>query len=571
MTASRALGVTRIRAWSVLGLVFVAFATLAGRAVYLQYYQREFLQDQGDDRHERLVEIPAHRGMIVDRNGEPLAISTPVDSVWVDPRQVLRDRSGLDGVARLLDLDPEETAQRVEQRVGREFVYLHRHVAPALAQQVMDLDVMGVNLHREYRRYYPAGEVAGQLVGFTDIDDRGQEGVELAFEDYLRGRAGSKRVIRDRLGRVIEDVEQIRPPHAGHDLRLSLDRRIQFLAYRALKGAVSRHGARSGSLVVLDPRRGEVLAMVNQPAFNPNKLDARRPRLTRNRAVTDVFEPGSTVKPFTVAAALEAGLYRPQTLVDTAPGWFVVTGHTIRDMHDYGRITVAKVISKSSNVGASKMALDMGRESLWKMFSAVGLGVASGVGLPGESTGSLPDFRHWYPLDQATIAFGYGVSTTTLQLAQAYMVLATGGIQRPVSLVPVETPAQGRRVLSRRVTEEVRQMMEGVVSAEGTAPAAAVPGYRVAGKTGTVHKSIGGGYAKHRYVALFAGMVPASSPALVVVVVIDEPTRNGHYGGQVAAPAFAKVAEGALRILNIPPDATPILHRAGEGAPGGPA
>jgi cell division protein FtsI (penicillin-binding protein 3) len=541
----------------VLWTLFVALGALLTRAVYLQYYERAFLRDEGVARHQRVIQIPAHRGMIVDRNGEPLAISTPVDSVWANPREAMLARDALGEVAGLLQIQGDELYRKLAERVSREFVYLKRHVTPEVAKRVMVLKAPGINLQREYRRYYPMGEVVAQVTGFTNIDDRGQEGLELAFEDWLSGESGAKRVIKDRLGRVVEDVERLRAPRPGKVLRLSLDRRIQYLAYRELKAAVHRHGARSGSIVVLDPRRGEVLAMVNQPSFNPNNRAGLRPGRTRNRAVTDVFEPGSTIKPFTVAAALKSGRVTPQTLIPTSPGWYMVRGHTIQDLHDYGTLSVAKVISKSSNVGASKIALGMPAEALWEVFARVGFGEPTGSGFPGESAGVVTDFTRWRKVERATLAFGYGLSVTPLQLARAYAVLANDGLAPTVSFVVSDPPQTPRRVLPARVVRQVREMMQAVVSEQGTAPAAAVVGYRVAGKTGTVHKSTSGGYAQHRYVSVFAGMAPATHPELVVVVMINEPTRGGHYGGVVAAPVFSRVMSGALRLLDIPPDALP--------------
>jgi cell division protein FtsI (penicillin-binding protein 3) len=541
----------------VLWTLFVALSALLARAVYLQYYERAFLRDEGVARYQRVIQIPAHRGMVVDRNGEPLAISTPVDSVWANPREAMLARDALGVVAGLLQINADELYRMLAERASREFVYLKRHVDPEVAKRVMALKAPGINLQREYRRYYPMGEVAAQVIGFTGIDDQGQEGLELAFDDWLSGQSGAKRVIKDRLGRVVEDVERLRAPRPGKLLRLSLDRRIQYLAYRELKAAVHRHGARSGSIVVLDARRGEVLAMVNQPSFNPNNRAGLRPARTRNRAVTDVFEPGSTVKPFTVAAALKSGTVTPHTLISTSPGWYMVRGHTIQDVHDYGTLSVAKVISKSSNVGASKIALGMPAEALWEAFARVGFGALTGSGFPGESPGVVTDFTHWRKVERATLSFGYGLSVTPLQLARAYAVLANDGLAPTVSFVVSDPPQTVRRVLPEHVVRQVREMMEAVVSDQGTAPAAAVAGYRVAGKTGTVYKSTSGGYAQHRYVSVFAGMAPAAQPELVVVVMVNEPTRGGHYGGVVAAPVFSRVMSGALRLLDITPDALP--------------
>jgi cell division protein FtsI (penicillin-binding protein 3) len=461
----------------------------------------------------------------------------------------------------LLDRKLDDLRQSLARRSDRSFVYLERQVPPHLAEQlsrtVRDHEIHGVGLQREYRRYYPGGEVFGHVVGFTDVDDRGIEGLELAYDQWLQGTSGRKRVIRDGHARVVKNVESISEPEAGKNLVLSIDRRLQFLAYRELKAAVKQHRAKSGSIVILDVVTGEVLTMVNQPAYNPNgSKQGRRGRL-RNRAVTDVFEPGSTMKPFTVAAALESGRYHPRTRIDTTPGTMKVGRHQVRDNRNYGLIDVATVLRKSSNVGASKIALDMPRADLWRFFSRLGFGESTGSGFPGEADGQLTPYQRWASIDHATLSFGYGLSATPLQLARAYAVLATGGIRRPVSLLRLEGVPEGERVMSARAARAVLAMMEAVVSKEGTAPDAAVPGYRVAGKTGTIKKSISGGYAEDRYVAVFAGTAPASAPRLVAVVMLDEPGTDKYYGGQVAAPVFSKVMAGALRLMNITPDGLP--------------
>lgn len=546
----------------ILGLFAFGMLVLLARAFDLQVLKRDFLQGEGDARHQRVVAIPAHRGMITDRNGEPLAISTPVDSVWANPQETALAREQLPRLARLLGLDLDELQRRLAERADREFVYLQRHINPDLAREVMALGVPGVSLQREYRRYYPMGEVAAHVLGFTNIDDRGQEGLELAYDSWLSGQPGAKRVIRDRLGRVVEDVEQLRAPRPGKSLRLSLDRRVQYLAYRELKAAVQAHAARSGSVVVLDAATGEILAMVNQPAYNPNTRKGLRGELYRNRAVTDVFEPGSTIKPFTIAAALEAGRYDPSSLIDTAPGFYRVGGHTIRDARNYGTIDLGTVIMKSSNVGASKIALSLEPERLWSIFSRVGFGQVTASGFPGEAAGVLTDPRRWRELERATLAFGYGLSVTPLQLAQAYAVLAADGLHHPTRFVAEADAPPAERVMSASTARQVRAMLEGVVSPGGTGRRAAVAGYRVAGKTGTVRKVGAGGYTEDRYVAVFAGMAPASHPRLVTVVMINEPRTGGYYGGEVAAPVFSRVMSGALRLLDIPPDA--IDRRPGQ-------
>ncbi len=545
----------------VMGAVGCAMALLAFRGVDLQVLNKDFLQQQGTARHLRVVSIVAHRGSILDRDGEPLAVSTPVDSVWVEPKEFMRAKSRWGELARVLEMDRKQLEKMLAGREHRGFVYIKRRIAPSLAERVMALEIPGVSLQREYRRYYPAGEVTGHLLGFTDVDDVGLEGIELAYDNWLRGTPGSKRVIKDRLGHIVEDVEQIRRPRPGRDLRLTIDRRIQYLAYRELLAAVKRHKARAGSVVVLDARTAEVLAMVNQPAFNPNNRQDLRGERYRNRAVADMFEPGSTLKPFTIAAALQSGHYRPDSLIDTAPGYYRVGGHTVRDNRNYGLIDVSTVIQKSSNVGASKIALSLSPETIWQAFHRVGFGEPTSADFPGESSGVFTDYDGWSELERATLSFGYGVAVTALQLARAYTVLAGDGRLRPVSVVMNEQgalPESGPPVFSRQVVQQVRHMMERVVSPEGTALKAGVPGYRVAGKTGTVRKSIAGGYAEDRYLALFAGMAPASDPRLVMVVVIDEPRAGEFYGGEVAAPVFARVMAGALRLLAVPPDGLPL-------------
>lgn len=556
MRKNRAPQFHRGRRHLVLLTLFASLLLLVGRDVDLQVLRKDFLQDQGDARYLRVVKIAANRGMITDRNGEPLAISTPVDSVWANPQDAVQATPRqLRGLGRLLDVDTDYLRQRLGNRPGREFVYIKRDVDPSTARQVMKLGVPGVSLQREYRRYYPAGEVAAHIIGFTNVDDKGQEGMELAYDKWLRGTPGSKRVIKDRLGRIVEDVDSIRKPVPGHRLALSIDRRVQYLAYRELKAGVQRYRARSGSAVVLDAATGEILAMVNQPSYNPNsRSDLQRRSHMRNRAVTDVFEPGSTVKAFTIAAALQSGAYTPHTMINTTPGTFRVGHDTIHDSRNFGLIDVSTVIKKSSNVGASKIALSMEPKTLWGMFSHVGFGRATGSGFPGEVDGHLGDYWHWNAVEQATMSFGYGVSVTPLQLARAYTIFADGGRLEPVSFVRVDQAPPAQPVISRGVADEVRTMLESVVSDGGTGTAARIPGYRVAGKTGTVHKSTEGGYAEDRYMAIFVGMVPASHPRLVGVVVVNEPSGDAYYGGQVAAPIFSRIMGGAVRLMDIPPD-----------------
>ncbi len=547
----------RGRHYFVLGLLGLAAAGMLTRATYLQLIHDEFLREQGNARHARIVQVPAHRGMIVDRNGEPLAVSSPVGSIWADPTALLEDRARLGELAGVLALDPVELTGRVERMAaaGRRFLYLRRHLEPNRAQAIKDLDINGVYLQREYRRYYPDAEVSAHLIGFNDIDDRGQEGLELAFDAILRGEPGQKRVMRDLRGRTVEELENLRDPRPGTELVLSLDRSIQYYAYRALKATVQEYSAEGGTVVVLDPHSGEILALANQPAGNPNDSNHRRSALLRNRAVTDVFEPGSTLKPFTVAAALESRLVAPHTLIDTRPGTLRVGRRTVRDIRNFGPLDVTGVLTKSSNVGVTKIARLMPPSQLWQLYHDLGFGTPTGIEMRGEQRGMLDHPRGWSEFVYATRAFGYGVSVNALQLAQAYAVLATDGVRPPLTLLKRdELPANPPRVLSARTAEQVRLMLETVVAPGGTARRAAVPGYRVAGKTGTVHKVIAGGYARDRYLSLFAGLAPVSRPELVIVVMIDEPKGKQYYGGLVAAPVFGEVMRHALRLRGVLPD-----------------
>jgi len=534
---------------------FVALAVLlAGRAVKLQFVDQAFFARQGDARQMRVVEIAAHRGSITDRRGEPLAVSSPVDSVWVNPSELRNSPEDIPRLAAALGLDADWVMRVVSSQPDREFLYLRRHMSPAKAQAVMQLGIRGVHLQREYRRFYPAGEVAGHLLGFTNIDDSGQEGLELAYDHWLAGVHGKKRVRRDRLGNVIEDVESISEPQPGRDLRLSIDLRIQYLAYRELKRAIQSHQAKSGSMVILDVRSGEVLAMVNQPSFNPNDRSQLAAENYRNRATNDIFEPGSSIKPLIVAAALSSGRFDVDSVIDTGPGWFTVGAKTIEDRNNLGRINLETLLLRSSNVGASKIALALDPEQLWGELRRFGLGEVSATGFPGESAGVLTEPGLWRPIGQATLAYGYGLSVTPLQLAHAYTVLGAEGRSVPVSLLALDRPAQSRPAIDADVARTVLAMMGPVVSPEGTAPKAAIPGYQVAGKTGTARKFTAGGYHADRYLSVFAGIAPASAPRLAAVVLIDEPSAGVYYGGEVAAPVFSRVVGDALRILGIPPD-----------------
>ncbi len=545
------------RQW-VLGIFVLIIGVLLCRAVYLQVINANFLQSQGNARHLRTLSIAAHRGMLMDRNGEPLAISTPVESVWVNPAQFVTARQKWAMLTKLLDIKTSELEALLAKRMHREFVYLKRHISPSLASKVQALKLPGVFLQREYRRYYPSGEVSAHVLGFTNVDDHGQEGLELALNNFLMGMPGAKRVIQNQTGQVIALVKSLRIPRSGQNIRLSIDRRLQYLAYRELKAAVLRSRARAGAAIILEVHTGEVLAMVNQPAFNPNNRRELLSERYRSRAVTDVFEPGSTIKPFTIAAALESGKYAPSSRVNTHPGFLRLGKYTVRDSRNYGVISLATVIKKSSNVGASKIALSLKPKRLWQTLMQVGLGRISGCGFPGEVAGHLPYFSEWHTARRASISFGYGVSVTLLQLARAYAALGNEGILPPVHFIRVNeektAKEQGERVMQAKTARQVVHMLKAVVKPGGTGSLAQISRFSVAGKTGTVRKVVAGKYSDSDYLALFAGIVPASAPRLVMVVLIDEPRADSYYGGKVAAPVFAKVMSGALRLLNIPPD-----------------
>jgi cell division protein FtsI (penicillin-binding protein 3) len=550
----------RWRSSAILGLVLLGAAGLVARAVELQLLDHGFLASQGDARSMRVVKIAAHRGAITDRNGEPLAVSTPVDSVWVNPQEINDNIDQLPKLAKALKEDQQSLARRITSNLDREFLYLVRHMPPEQAAHVRALGIPGVYLLREYRRYYPAGEVAGHVVGFTTIDDRGQEGLELGFDQLLNGEDGAKRVIQDMFGRYVENVESIRSPRPGRDLVTSIDLRIQYLAYRELKSAMQEYRARAGSVIVIDVDTGEVLAMVNQPSYNPNDREQLKPALYRNRAATDIFEPGSSVKPFVIAAALASGQYRPDSVVDTSPGFMKVGNKVEEDEHNLGVIDLATILAKSSNVGMAKVALSLQPKQIWDTLTALGLGQVTGSSFPGESAGMLSNYAHWRPIGIATLSHGYSLSVTPLQLAHAYATIGAGGLKRPISFERVSGPVPGEQVIDPKVAHEMVQLMEQVVEKGGTATRAALIGYRVSGKTGTAFKSIPGGYSTDRIMAVFAGLVPASHPKLATVVVIDEPSRDVEeggtlaQGGTVAAPVFASVMSGALRLMDVPPD-----------------
>ena len=543
---------------SLVMLFFSLVATsLLARAVHLQVLDKEFLNQQADTRHLRTEKISAHRGAITDRNGEPLAISTPVDSIWANPNELAPAVDRVPALAGILGVNADDLIRRVTRSMDKEFIYLKRHVAPEKAAEVLAMQLPGINVQREYRRYYPAGEVAGHLVGFTNIDDAGQEGLELAFNHWLAGESGAKRVLKDRLGRSVENVESIQPPRHGKDLRTSIDLRIQYLAYRALKSAMRAHDAESGSIVILDVHSGETLAIVNQPSYNPNNRAQFAADRYRNRAITDIFEPGSSIKPLVVAAALESGQYRPSSIVDTSPGFVTVGPKKIEDRRNLGRISLTTVLARSSNVGVTKLAMSLPADELWSTMTNLGFGALTASGFPGESAGLLAPYEHWKEINQATLGYGYGISVTPLQLAQAYAALGSGGQVHPVSLVALDQPGEGEQVIGVDTANAVKRMLEEVVRPGGTGTKASVPGYRIAGKTGTAWKSGVGGYSQDEYFSIFAGLAPASDPRLAAVVVIDEPSGELYYGSDVAAPVFAEVMAEALRLLAIPPDALP--------------
>jgi cell division protein FtsI (penicillin-binding protein 3) len=545
----------RWRAFLLIALLVCCAVALVYRAVNLTLVDHSFLAKEGDARFSRVVQIAAHRGAITDRYGEPLAISTPVDSIWVNPKELALAPDQIPRLAAALKLDRQELARRITSNLDREFLYLARHREPAEAQRIKALGIPGVYLSREYRRYYPSGEVTGHILGFTNVDDAGQEGLELAFDHWLAGENGAKRVIQDRYGRIVQNVESIRPARPGRDLVLSIDLRIQYLAYRELKAAIRDQRASAGSVVVLDVTTGEVLAMVNQPAFNPNDRDHVTPSMYRNRAETDMFEPGSSMKPFFVVAGITAGKYDERSIIDTSPGFIKVGAKTFEDEHDLGAVNIATILAKSSNVGMAHIALSLSPEHIWNTLTRLGFGQVTTSGFPGESAGLLPPYSLWRPIGIATMSHGYGLSVTPLQLAHAYATIGARGIARPISFVRVDSPPAGQRVIDEHACQVLTNMLEAVVVAEGaTGHRAAIPGYQVAGKTGTAWKAVGGGYSQDHFYAVFGGIAPATHPRLAALVVLNDPSAGEHQGGQVSAPVFSAVVGGALRLLAVAPD-----------------
>ncbi|MCM2131050.1 peptidoglycan D,D-transpeptidase FtsI family protein [Larsenimonas rhizosphaerae] len=537
-------------------LILMALVVLAGRIVYLQVVDQPFLKGQGDARTLRVETIDAHRGMITDRDGEPLAVSTPVVTLWANPQELPTDKATLTQLAQALGERPADFISRVDNYRNKSFMYLKRQVTPEPAQSVLDLQITGVYGQHEYKRYYPTGEVMAQLLGVTNIDDKGQEGLELAYNDYLTGTPGKRRVLKDRKGRLVRDLHLIRDAEPGGNMQLSINLRLQYMAYRELKAAVAEHHADAGTLVMIDARNGEVLAMANAPSFNPNNRANLDPAGLRNRAITDAFEPGSVMKPLAMCAGLASGKFTPDTVIDTSPGWMVLDHrYTIKDSLDFGKLTMTGIITKSSNIGMTHMALALPDAAVWNMYNAMGLGQPpEQINFPGEGDGSLPSPFSWSKAKRATLAYGYGLSASALQIAAAYTAITNDGERIPATLFKRRDPVKGKQVVSAKIAHQVLKMMETVVEPGGSGHRAAVNGYRVAGKTGTVRKVGAEGYQRKAYRANFVGIAPASNPRIITMISIDNPKGKEFYGGQVAAPIFARVAGKALRLLDVPPD-----------------
>ena len=546
------------------GLLLAGLTVVAGRAFYLQGLNTDYLQGKGDAVANRNLTLPAHRGQVTDRHGQLLAISTPVESLWARGADVNLSADQQAHLARVLDITPAALTKILSRKTRGEFA-VRRPVTPEQALKIAAMGLPGLSLRREYRRYYPAGAVTAQVVGFTNVDDKGQEGVERAYQDWLAGRAGERQILRDRHGNTIRDLVPVKSAQMGGNLTLSIDLRIQYLAYRELAAAIAKNKAKGGSIVVLDAKTGEILALANEPVFNPNNRQNYRPDLMRNRAVIDTFEPGSTIKPFVAAAVLERGLFRPDSVIETAS--FRVGPKMVHDEHRHDHLTVTEIIQKSSNIGAAKMALTLTPQQHWEVLHRAGFGELPGSGFPGETAGRLRDPSTWKPVEQATMAYGYGLSVSLLQLTRAYMAFANDGEVMPLSFLKRE-PQEivGERVFSANVAREVRTMMEAVTQEGGTGTLTRVPGYRVAGKTGTAHKLVNGHYAPDLYLASFVGMAPASNPRLIIGVTIDEPTGDAYYGGSVAGPVFAQVMAACLRLLGLPPDAPETETKMTENA-----
>ncbi|WP_299313229.1 penicillin-binding protein 2 [uncultured Halomonas sp.] len=537
-----------------LAIVLLGLGLLVGRVVILHVVDRPFLQGQGDARTLRTDPIPAHRGMISDRNGEPLAISTPVVTLWANPQDVPEDPIQRLQLARALGMELDDLDARLARFASREFMFLRRQLTPEAAQRVLDLRIPGVYRQDEYKRYYPAGEVTAQLLGVTNVDDVGQEGLELAYQFYLAGEPGQRRVLKDRRGRLVRDLEVLREARPGGELTLSIDQRLQYMAYRELKAAVAEHNADGGVVVMMDARTGEVLAMANQPSYNPNNRAGLDPRGLRNQAIVDVFEPGSVMKPLAMAAIMESGEFPRDVVVDTSPGWMRIDRFTIRDIRNYGKLDLAGILEKSSNIGMSRLVLELDDPLVPDLYRRLGLGQSPETGFPGESTGTLPAPVRWSRSQWAALSYGYGLSTSALQLASAYTAIANGGERLPPSLLKLPEAPPGEPVIDRGVAHDLLRIMEESVQPTTGARRAMVPGYRVAGKSGTVRKTGAGGYVRDAYRSLFAGIAPVSDPRIVTVVMIDHPRGDSYFGGAVAAPVFSRVVGSALRLLDVPPD-----------------
>lgn len=552
----------------IIGFLFLLVLLLLGRIADHQVFMNHaFLEKQGNARTVRTESIPAIRGMITDRNGEPLAVSTPVVTLWANPKVLGQDAESWSAVGRAMEWSEQELREKIAQYGNKDFMYLRRHLSPDEAEKILEKNIDGVYGLREYKRFYPAGEVAAHLVGFTNIDDKGQEGIELAYDEALTGKEGKRRIVKDLKGRIVKDLGLQQPEQQGVDIALSIDMRVQYFAHTILKQIVTDFDAQGGSAVVIDVETGEVLAMVNSPSFNPNNRTGIKPQQMRNRAMVDVFEPGSTMKPLTMSAALESGKWRPEMVIDTNPGSINIQGKVLKDHNNYGLIDLTKVIAKSSQVGTVKIAMSLEPNAVRNMFHRFGLGQATGSGFPGESVGVLPSYQRWRDLDRATLAFGHGVSVTTLQLAQAYSVFASHGVRRQVSLLRQEELKSGEQVVPEAVIRQIVPMMEAVTQPGGTGTRARVAGFRVAGKTGTVHKLDAGGYSADRYVAMFAGIAPVSNPRYAMAVMIDEPSAGKYYGGEVAAPVFGQLMQGVLQLMGVVPDDIPLLAPASPQLP----
>jgi len=551
-----ALLTTKLSAWRsrfVLGMLALAFAALGLRAFWLQAWSTEFLQKQGASRYERALEIPANRGKIVDRSGAMLASSLPAKAIWADPEDVDAPREKLNELAKLLSMDRRELDRKLAE--DKNYVYLKRQVDADVAARVAALNIRGINQRNEYKRHYPEGETVAHIVGFTNVEDVGQEGFELAQQQRLAGKPGARRVIKDNLGRFIEQIGSGREPQDGADLTLSIDTRIQFLAFNALRDAVREHRAKAGAVVVVDVRTGEVLALSNWPTYDPNNRGQLTGAQLRNRVITDTFEPGSTMKPFAIAMGLDAGKVKPGTVIETAPGKLTIGTATIGDAHPHGALTVEQVLQKSSNVGTVKIALQLPPQRMWEGLTSVGFGQAPQIGFPGTVSGRVRPYKNWKPIEQATMSYGHGISVSLIQMARAYTVFARDGNVIPLTMTRTDVEATGVPVFKPETAQAVRKMLEMAAGPQGTAPLAQISGYRVGGKTGTAYKQENGGYQTNKYISSFVGFAPVSKPRIVVAVMIDEPSAGKHYGGEVAAPIFARITGETLRAMRVAPDA----------------